>query len=272
MLQMWKIRKAKSTNTKRHGDSKMIGQKVLIAAPIGGWKQYSILDWFSWIARQNYPEELVTVCLCVNGKDNKAIAQQIRQTSIIFDNGFSLPLVVLELPESDELTTIAKITYSREMIRRYAVEKGFDYIFFLDTDTIPARADAISLLMEKKKDVISGLYFYKNTKQPVVIDALTNTNISLDICQSLALKQEICEVWGFGFGCLLISRKAFCDIVFDYGLFGEERTDDFGYCHALEQAGIKRFFSPFVICKHLSDPNIKKGDIGTSIPFLIKKA
>ena len=239
--------------------------KILIAAPIGGKKQYSINVWFDWIAKQTFPAE---VCLCVNGADNKEVAAMIDQVEISYPNGFKQRIKTLLLPDSDRMSVIQKITYSREMIRRYAVENNFDYIFFLDTDTIPYHKDAIQILLDHKKDIISGLYFYKNTKQPVIIDAETNTNISLQKCEDLALKRKICEVWGFGFGCLLISRRAFENNAFDYDLFGEERTDDFGYCHVLEQQGIKRFFDPFVICKHFNDPEAKK-DKGTELPFYI---
>lgn len=243
--------------------------KILIAAPIGGKKQYSINVWFDWIATQTFPKEDVEACICVNGADNKEVADLIDQVEISYPDGFKQRITTLLLPDSDRMSVIQKITYSREMIRRYAVEKGFDYIFFLDTDTIPHHKDAIQLLLDREKDVISGLYFYKNTKQPVVIDAETNTNISLSKCEDLVNKKEICEVWGFGFGCLLLSRRAFENNAFDYDLFGEERSDDFGYCHVLEQSGIKRFFDPFVICKHFNDPEAKK-EHGTKLPFYIK--
>ena len=240
--------------------------KVLIACPIAGFKQYSINAWLDWIAKQTYDN--FDYLVCCNGKDQVKLAEMCRKIEISYPDGSVKKLEVLELPDSERISVIARITYSREMIRRYAVEKNYDYIFFLDNDTIPYHKDAIQILLNHKKDVISGLYFYKNTKQPVVIDAETNTNISLDRCQDLALKREICEVWGFGFGCLLLSRKAFEKNEFDYSLFGDERSDDFGYCHVLEQNGIKRFFDPYVICKHFNDPEAKK-DHGTTLPFYV---
>jgi hypothetical protein len=243
--------------------------KILVAAPIGGKKQYSINLWFDWIANQTFPKEQIEACICVNGSDSKELGDLIRQVEISYPDGYKQGIKVLELPNSFELSTIQKITYSREMIRRYAVKNNFDYIFFLDSDTIPAHTDAIEQLLKWNKDVISGLYFYKNSKQPVVIDAETNTNISLEKCETMANNKEICEVWGFGFGCLLLSRKAFEKAEFDYDLFGEERTDDFGYCHVLEQNGIKRWFDPSIICKHFSDPMVKPQDSGTRLPFYI---
>lgn len=242
--------------------------KILIAAPIGGQKQYSINLWFDWIARQSYPKELVTPCICVNGAGYKELVDKVRQVEISYPDGYKQAVEVLELPDSNNLTTIQKITYAREKIRRFAVEKGFDYILFLDTDTIPANKDAIQQLMKWNKDAVSGLYFYKNSKQPVVIDAETHTNITLEKCETAVKENKLIEVWGFGFGCLLLSTNAFSKNAFDYDLFGEERTDDFGYCHVLEQSGIPRFLDPFVLCKHFDDPE-KIKNLGTNIPMYV---
>jgi len=243
-------------------------KRVLIAAPIGGQKQYSINLWFDWIAKQSYPKELIKPCICVNGEGFRELGEKVRQVEISYPDGFKHVVEVLELPDSNNLTTIQKITYARETIRRFAVKEGYDYILFLDTDTIPANKDAIQQLIKWDKEAISGLYFYKNSKQPVVIDAETHTNISLEKCETAVKENKIIEVWGFGFGCLLLSRRAFEKNAFDYDLFGEERTDDFGYCHVLEQNGVLRYLDPFILCKHFDDPD-KIKSAGTQIPFYI---
>jgi len=241
--------------------------KVLISAPIAGFKQYSINAWLDWISKQTYDN--FDYLVCCNGKDQDKLVEMCKKVEISYSDGTVKQLKVLELLNSERISVIARITYSREMIRRYAVENNYDYIFFLDNDTIPYHKDAIQRLISREKDVISGLYFYKNTKQPVIIDAETNTNISLQKCEDLVMKNEICEVWGFGFGCLLLSRRAFENNAFDYELFGDERSDDFGYCHVLEQVGIKRYFDPTIICKHFNDPEVKK-EHGTKLPFYIR--
>jgi hypothetical protein len=244
--------------------------KVLIAAPIGGMKQYSINLWLEWIANQSYNPARYEVCLCVNGKDSDELAGKLKEVEIMPEKWLTKHIIVLRLPDSSELSVIQRITYSREMIRRYAVENDYDYIFFLDTDTIPAYNETIQMLMSWNKDAVSALYFYKNSKQPVVIDAETHTNISIDKCHEAVLGERLIDVWGFGFGCLLLSRKAFENHAFDYDLFGEERTDDFGYCHVLEQAGIKRYLDSRIICRHFSDPAVLPQEQGTRMPFTIK--
>ena len=246
----------------------MSNPKVLIAAPIAGAKQYSMGDWLEWIARQNYPIDSFDVCLCANGESAKDLLKQINESEIEYPN-HTKKIIGLELKNSNELTIIQKITYAREMIRRYAVENEFDYIFFLDTDTIPLNLDAIQELINQEKDVVSGVYFYKSSKVPVIIDIETSTNVSIEkLAKSFGESSSI-ECWGFGFGCLLLSRKAFESAEFDYNLFKEERTDDFGYCEVLSQLGIRRYYYGRVVCIHLENP--EKDNLGSPFPFKVKE-
>jgi len=227
-------------------------KKVLIAAPIGGKKQYSINEWFNWIANQDYKN--YDVCMCVNGKHRLKLFSMLKQVEIKDIHNQIKYIHRLMLVNSDKLTVIQNITFSREKIRRYAVKEGYDAVFWLDTDTIPANTRAIEQLLQHDKDSISGLYFYKNSKVSVIIDKDTHTNFSMEKIKLLVDKNEICKIWGSGYGCLLHQRKALT-IAYDYDLFGEERTDDFGHSHALEQAEVMRWFYPMVICKHFANPD-----------------
>jgi GT2 family glycosyltransferase len=171
------------------------------------------------------------------------------------------------LPNSDNITVIQKITYAREEIRSYATANNYDYIFFLDTDTIPCYFDTIQRLIDTQRDVVSGLYFYKNSKTTVAIDKDTNTNVTIEKCQKAVEEKLDIEVWGFGFGCLLLKKEVFNKIMFDYDLFGEDYTDDFGYCHALEERGIIRYLDPSIICKHLEDKDIQQDYLRMMFPI-----
>jgi len=236
-------------NNHKLGEYTMKEKRVLISAPIGGHKQYSINTWFEWIARQSYIN--FDVCLCANGDVRKELLEKIKEVKIKH-NGEIKGIIGLELPNSDSLSIIQKITYARETIRRYAVKEGYEAIFWLDTDTIPANKNAISRLLSWDLDSISGLYFYKESSVPVAIDPDTNTNFNLEKLESFVNINKVVPAWGYGYGCLIHQRKAM-NTPFDYELFGEERTDDFGHCEALENAGVPRFLDPFVLCKHLGE-------------------
>jgi len=241
--------------------------KVLIACPLGGLKQYSINRWFDWIANQTHAD--YDVCVCVNGTDAGELATKLEKVEITDIHGKIKKIKVLNYLGMHN-SVIQIITFSREKIRRYAVEYDYDYIFWLDSDTIPVNLNAISQLINREVSAISGIYFYKNSKQPVIIDQDTKTNISLQKLEEYYNVNEIIEVWGFGYGCLLQDKETFESCPFDYALFGEERTDDFGNCHVMEQKGIKRFVDPKVMCRHLGDINIKQ-NINSFLKFLVNE-
>ena len=225
-------------------------KKVLISAPIGGKKQYSINLWFEWVANQEYRN--FDICICVNGKDRGELLKKLEKVEIITKYKDEKKIISLDLPNSDDLSIIQKITYARETIRRYAVKNGYDAIFWLDTDTIPANKDAIKRLLSWNVESVSGLYFYKDSKVPVAIDSDTNTNFSLKKIEDFVDINKLMPTWGTGYGCLIHQGQAMTT-AFDYDTFGEERTDDFGHCHALEHKGIFRWLDPMVLCKHFSD-------------------
>jgi hypothetical protein len=241
----------------------MKSPKILIAAPICGVKQYSINYWFEWMARQTYSN--FEYCLCVNGKKQDKLASMLKQVEIyhLKTKQWKKP-IILKLPEAD-LSTIQNITYAREMIRRFAIKNRYHGILWLDTDTIPANKDAVANLLKWKKESVSGLYFYKESLQPVIVDLKTNTNVSMHKIKKYVAARKLLPIYGGGYGCVLHRENAMkCE--FNYELFGEERTDDFGHCYVLEKNGIKRWCDPFILCKHFSKTN-KLSDINKSISF-----
>lgn len=240
--------------------------KVLIAAPVAGQKQYSLGNWLEWIVNQEHNN--YDVAVCTNGKGYKELAEMFRQIDLTHKDGTKKKIITLELEESEELSVIQKITYAREKLRRYAVKHGYDYLFFLDTDTIPLFSDSIPLMIKKNVDVLSGLYYYKNSRVPVVIDQQTKTNVSDEKIKEYFLNDWIGEVWGFGFGCLLLTKEIFSQYAFDYDLMKETFSDDFGYCQLLENHDVQRFFYPKIMCRHLVDEN-QDSDRKVDIPIKI---
>ena len=222
-------------------------KKVLIAAPFGDSKEYSINEWLGWISEQDYSNYEVAVC--VNGRSEESQKKKIDLMKQIEINDRALH--VLSLPFSQYHTTKVRISRSRELLRAFAIGRGYDYIFWLDSDTIPMKLDAITKLMKWDVGMVSGLYCYKNSKQPIVIDKDTRTNMTLKKIEACAKNNELVEVLGFGFGCVLVKREVFEKVVFDYTYMREAWTDDFQYCEYMDKAGIKRYFDPWVVCKHL---------------------
>lgn len=227
-------------------------KKVLICAPIGGAKQYSIIDWFEWIAHQTY--ENYDVALCVNGVGKNGLASKLFDTEWNdIHKQIKKPIVLIQPNSMDSLGKIQRITYAREQLRRYAVDNNYDAVFWLDTDTLPYFADSIKVLLEKDVDSISGLYFYKKTRTAIMIDTETKTNVSIERIKRAVVNDEMFEILEGGYGCVLHQREAL-KTPFDYSLFGRFFCDDIGHCNALKEKGIKLWFYPRIICLHISDP------------------
>lgn len=226
-------------------------RKLLIAAPIGDGKEYSINEWFDWIANQTFKD--YDVCLSVNATSAENLKKKVellKQVEWIDVHGQKKKPKILAIPHGEWMTMKMRLSESREQIRKYAIYEGYSHVFWLDTDTIPLFKDAIPMLASKGKRVISGLYHYKRTSQPVVVDKETGTNISQEKVLRLMQEDEVCEVFGFGYGCVLQEVSTMNNATFDYKYKKEDWTEDFTMCQMLEENGIPRYFYARVACHH----------------------
>lgn len=230
-------------------------KKILIGAPIGGHKQYSINEWFKWISNQTYPN--YDICLCANGEAKDELVSKIKEVEITDIHGQTKKPIALKLNNDKDITIIGKISYSREKIRRYAIKNHYDGVFWLDTDTIPIYYDTLKDFVELNKESISGLYFYKNTKVPVIIDKVTYTNITLEKLEHLIKNNLLSEIDASGYGCVLHTGEALYT-AFDYEFFAKFMSDDIGHCQYLKSKGIIRYFSAKHFCYHLGESDHKK--------------
>ncbi len=225
--------------------------KVLIAAPISGHKQYSINQWFEWIARQSHKD--YDFILCVNGKNQYKLVSMLKQVELNDVHGQTKHPIIMWIENREGINTniLQNITHARESIRRFAVKHNYDKIFWSDTDTIPRDLNTIDLLTAHDKPAISGLYFYKKTRVPIAVSTKTGTNFTLDILEKAVIDKKLLECALWGLGCCLIDRSVFTEVTFEYKMFGKERGDDYGFCYALKERKIKRWLDPRVICHHL---------------------
>ena len=227
-------------------------ERVLIAAPVGGRRQYALGAWLEWISRQTHAT--YDVAVCVNGAGKDDLALQFAETSWTDVHGSQKAPLVLNLPGSDSerLTMLQRLTSARDALRAYAVEQDYDYLFFLDTDTIPP-LDAIPRLISHDVAVVSGLYFYKRSSVPVACSGLTGKNYRLDVLKLAVEKDSLLKAGGFGYGCLLLRSDAL-NVAFNYERWGEKVSEDFGHGEELQEHGFALWLDPRVGCKHLEDP------------------
>ncbi len=149
------------------------------------------------------------------------------------------------------------IYHSRDALARKAIECEADYILWLDSDMVFA-PDTLAKLLEDREsgDIISGLYFRRvHPFSPVLFDKLDIENGKCDWSGFEKIPNEIFEIGGCGFGCVLMRT----DIIFEiasrfHELFSPIGSvgEDLSFCWRARQCGYK------IVC----DPRITLGHVG----------
>jgi predicted RNA-binding Zn-ribbon protein involved in translation (DUF1610 family) len=228
---------------------KRLIKRVMVGCPIGGQKQYSINLWFDYIGKQDYPN--IEVCLCSNGQYKYELQQKLKRVEFRNCEGKLKTPIALILPSDKGLTISKALMYSRERIRQYAVEHGFDAIFWLDSDTIPLKNNIISELLKHDKEAVSGLYFYKDSHVPLALDYATGVNFTLDKLKEGYEEKKLLKCASVGYGCVLHQGRAIYE-PFNPDNFGQHsESDDIGHCVALGKRGVEIWLDTSLICKHL---------------------
>lgn len=146
---------------------------------------------------------------------------------------------------------------SRNNLATMAVNKGVDYILWLDSDMM-FPPDVLKRLLEDrdKGDIITGIYYRRvQPFKPVLFSKLTidDNGCSWEGYDDYP-KEDCFEIAGCGFGCVLTPVNVFLDVLnkFDnmfapIGGVGE----DLSFCWRASQCGYKIIADPQVQCGHI---------------------
>lgn len=148
---------------------------------------------------------------------------------------------------------------SRNALATKAMQNEFDYVMWFDSDMEfepDTLVNMLNTMREKDMDILTGLYFRRvYPYSPVLFDQL---DIDGEICYWSEFKEipeDIFEVGGCGFGCVLMKTDVFFDV---QGRFGQmfapiaNNGEDIAFCWRARQCGYK------IYC----DPSIKLGHVG----------
>ena len=149
------------------------------------------------------------------------------------------------------------IYHSRDALARKAIECEADYILWLDSDMV-FPPDTLAKLLEDREsgDIITGLYFRRvHPFSPVLFDKLEIENGKCDWTVFEKIPDDLFEVGGCGFGCVLMKTDIifeisarFSELFSPIGRIGE----DISFCWRARQCGYK------IVC----DPKISLGHVG----------
>ncbi len=147
---------------------------------------------------------------------------------------------------------------ARDDIATRTVTSDFDYIFWLDSDMV-IKPDTLVRMMDTLQkndyDILSGLYFRRVPPySPVLFKKLEMDGASCIHEEFDTLPDEIFEVAGCGFGCVLMRTDVFLDVQSKHGaMFAPigSNGEDVSFCMRARECGFKIYCDPSVICGHV---------------------
>lgn len=179
---------------------------------------------------------------------------------------FAQSLAVLNKVENCAIAfQIGSLIYtSRNNLASMAVQNECDYVLWLDSDMI-FPPDVLQKLLEDrdKADIITGIY-YRRVKpfKPVLYSKL---EIDEKGCDWLGYddypSDDLFEVAGCGFGCVLTPTNVFMDVMNRFGdMFAPINGvgEDLSFCWRAKQCGYTIKADPKIQCGHIGHYTIDR--------------
>lgn len=152
---------------------------------------------------------------------------------------------------------------ARNKICKQALDMGSDFIMWFDSDMVFPADTLVRMLDTLDKhpeiEVLSGLYFRRGKPfTPVLYDKLEITDEGLcEFTDTMDYPDELFEIAGCGFGCVLMRTDCLQDILLDevgslwfspMGNVGE----DCAFCIRVRKCGYRIFCDPSIPLGHLA--------------------
>ena len=148
---------------------------------------------------------------------------------------------------------------SRNTLATKAIQTEADYVLWLDSDMV-FEPDILERLMktltENDLDIVSGLYFRRTAPySPVLFDKLERKHGEVfEWAEFKEIPNQLFEVGGCGFGCVLMKTDPFFDVQSKFGnMFAPigDTGEDLAFCWRARQCGFKVWCDPSIICGHV---------------------
>lgn len=169
----------------------------------------------------------------------------------------------LILPEGSEILVHSRgtVDVARNLLVKKALDRGFDYIGFLDSD-VKCPEDAFIRMLAHQKPFMAGLY---RAKKNVEIDGKKMWNAFVYDAEREGYvpivdgeEDGILTVDIIGAGLMLIHRCVFDGIPFpwfrwtkDLDVIGHGMSEDFDFCVKMKDAGIPCLVDNTILATHI---------------------
>ena len=145
------------------------------------------------------------------------------------------------------------IHLARESAAEYAVNNGFDWLIFIDSDMIVPQ-NLIVKLLEADKDIVCGLYFMRKPPfYPTIFDRYEfdeKGNLSYFFMKDWPTEQ-LFEVEAVGTGAMMIKTDALKNIPQPWFDFMGGVGEDMSFCYRARKQNIKIFIDPTTRIGHI---------------------
>ena len=215
--------------------------KVLLACPVYDGKDYIIERFIKRVRELTY--ENYDILLVDNSKTND-FAKKIKSLGI--------NVVKLKWDENSK----KRLVISRNYIRDYVLENGYDYFFSLECDLVPPR-DIIEKLLAHKKKVVGGWYYICAIPyiRPCLAREWTLVNMQFAFKEELfekMAKTKLMKVLQGSFGCCIIHRDILEQIRFKTYITMPHPEDTWFYLDC-EKKGIEVYVDTDLLIPHFQD-------------------
>jgi len=162
------------------------------------------------------------------------------------------------LKDSVDGTRIDRIIRGRNHLRDVCLERGYDYLFFLDTDVIPPK-DTLPRLLYREKEVITGIYLGAMTFGsvteilPVLYAPLPDGRVrTMRVAE--VMEDKLIPIAAAGLGCCLIHQNVLKKLRFHNIAASVTGGEDAAFFKDVISLGIMPCADTSIKCFHMSYP------------------
>ena len=147
---------------------------------------------------------------------------------------------------------------SRNSLAMMAIQMDADFVFWLDSDMV-FKSDTLVRMMDTLKkndlDILTGLYFRRVPPySPVLFDKLEQNGEITEFSEFNKIPDELFEVGGCGFGCVLVKADLLREVQINYGttfLPMKSYGEDLACCKRIAELGHKMYCEPSARVGHI---------------------
>lgn len=156
---------------------------------------------------------------------------------------------------------IGSLVYtSRNQLATKAIQSEADFVLWLDSDMVfdPDLLIRMFDVLEKNDlDILTGLYFRRvHPYSPVLFDRLDMNRGVCEWSNFKSIPDELFEVGGCGFGCVLMKTDVFIDVQSQHDAMFDpilKTGEDLSFCWRARDVGYKIICDPSIVCGHIGN-------------------